>query len=466
LTPGSRLGPYEIIARAGAGGMGEVWKARDTRLDRIVAIKTVAAQFSPRFEREARLIAALNHPHICQIYDVGPDYLVMEYIEGKPLSGPLPIEQAIEYGAQICDALAAAHRKGIVHRDLKPDNILVTKSGVKLLDFGIAHKAKALGMDEATVTQTLSQPGTITGTLQYMSPEQLEGKEAGPASDIFSFGCVFYEVITGQRAFEAASAASLIAAILERQPSRLSPVQPALQRILDACLAKDPDQRWQSASDLARELRWASTPIRAATVRERSGSRKLLRAALIAALAAVIGFALARRLSPPAAENYEAVPLTAYPGIEASPALSPDGKLVAFTWTGPSYGPTQIYVKQLDASEPLALTHGETWNGSPSWSPDGRQIAFLRSVPNAPDALILVPSLGGPEREVARPPSVNLTMGTCWLPAAREILLSAGDGLAAVSLDNGSSKLLTKPPPGPSLLPAPVESPMPPARSS
>jgi Tol biopolymer transport system component/predicted Ser/Thr protein kinase len=429
--------------------MGEVWKARDTRLDRIVAIKTVAAQFSPRFEREARMIAALNHPHICQIYDVGPDYLVMEYIEGKPLAGPLPVEQAIEYGAQVCDALAAAHRKGIVHRDLKPDNILVTKSGVKLLDFGIAHQAgKPLGMDDATMTQTLSQPGTITGTLQYMSPEQLEGKEAGAASDIFSFGCVLYEAITGQRAFEASSAASLIAAILERQPSRLNPVQPALQRILDACLAKDPDQRWQSASDLARELRWVSTPIGAATVRERSGTRKWRWAAAIAILAAIIGFAVARYFSPPAAENYEAVPLTAYPGIEASPALSPDGKLVAFTWTGPNYGATQVYVKQLDASEPLALTHGELSHGSPSWSPDGRQIALLRSVPNAPDALILVPSLGGPERVVARLPSVILNFGTCWLPAARQILLGAGDGLAAVSLDNGSSKLLTKPPPG------------------
>jgi len=433
--------------------MGEVWKARDTRLDRIVAIKTVAAQFSPRFEREARMIAALNHPHICQIYDVGPDYLVMEYIEGKPLAGPLPVEQAIEYGAQVCDALAAAHRKGIVHRDLKPDNILVTKSGVKLLDFGIAHKAaKPLAMDDATMTQTLSRPGTITGTLRYMSPEQLEGKEAGAASDIFSFGCVFYEAITGQRAFEASNAASLIAAILERQPSRLNPVQPALQRILDACLAKDPDERWQSASDLARELRWVGAPIGAATCRstisERSGTRKWLWAAAIAALAAIMGFGLARRFSPPAAENYEAVPLTSYPGIEASPALSPDGKLIAFTWTGPNYGPTQIYVKQLDASEPLALTRGAMSHGSPSWSPDGRQIALLRSVPNAPDALILVPALGGPEREVARLPSVILNFGVCWLPVARNILVGTPEGLAAVSLDNGSSKPLTKAPPG------------------
>src|SRR5260370_35316057 len=184
----------------------------------------------------------------------------MEYIEGKPLAGPLPTEQAIAYAVEICDALAAAHRKGIVHRDLKPDNILVTKSGIKLLDFGIAHKAaNALAMDEATVTQTLSQPGTISGTLQYMSPEQLEGKDAGPASDIFSFGCVFYGVLTGQRAFEASSAASLIAAIMERQPPRLNPVAPPLQRIPDACLAKDSDDRWQSPADLARELRWLAT---------------------------------------------------------------------------------------------------------------------------------------------------------------------------------------------------------------
>src|SRR5215471_13861643 len=217
LTVGERLGPYELLAPAGAGGMGEVWKARDTRLNRTVAIKVLKDKFSEHFEREAHAVAALNHPHICQLYDVGPDYLVMELVEGDRLKGPLPVKAAVEYAGQMLDALDAAHRKGIMHRDLKPANILVTKQGIKLLDFGLAKQNAPL--KETDVTNVMTEQGQIIGTLHYMSPEQLQGKEADSRSDLFAFGCVLYEMLTGNRAFEGQSAASVIAAILEREPT-------------------------------------------------------------------------------------------------------------------------------------------------------------------------------------------------------------------------------------------------------
>src|SRR5271166_2085977 len=244
LFVGDKLGPYEILAPIGAGGMGEVWKARDTRLDRIVAIKTSAEKFSERFEREARAIAALNHPNICQIYDVGPDYIVMEYVEGSEIKGPLPFDLALKAAIQLAGALEAAHRKSITHRDLKPANILTTKSGVKVLDFGLA-KFDAPKPAGETETRALTEEGTIVGTLQYMAPEQLQGKPTDARSDIFSFGCVLYEILTGKRAFQAENKASLIAAIMDRDPEPLALNQPMLERIVKTCLAKDPDDRWQ-----------------------------------------------------------------------------------------------------------------------------------------------------------------------------------------------------------------------------
>src|SRR6202521_703915 len=261
MTAGERLGPYEILAMIGEGGMGEVWKARDTRLDRIVALKVSKAQFSERFEREARSIAALNHPHICQLYDVGPSYLVMEFVEGPPLKGPLPLEKAAEYAGQILDALDAAHKKGITHRDLKPANILVTRQGIKLLDFGLAKQAGPVKETDATVTQGLTGQGQIVGTLQYMSPEQLQSKEVDARSDLFSFGCVLYEILTGKRAFEGASAASAIAAILEREPAPLH-LSPPLERVIKKSLAKDPEKRFQTARDLKTALLGRGAAIR------------------------------------------------------------------------------------------------------------------------------------------------------------------------------------------------------------
>jgi serine/threonine protein kinase len=280
LVTGSRLGPYEILASLGAGGMGEVYKARDTRLDRTVAVKVLPAHVASdlnvrqRFEREARAVAALNHPHICTLYDIGSqegtDFLVMEYLEGETLvdkfaKGALSLDQALRYGIEIADALDKAHRAGIVHRDLKPGNIMLTKSGAKLLDFGLAKTGASVVAGTAlsmlpTTPPNLTAQGTILGTFQYMAPEQLEGQEADARTDIFAFGAVLYEMLTGQKAFQGKGQASLIGAIMNSEPPPISNVQPvvaaALDHVVRTCLAKDPDQRWQSAADVGRHLRW------------------------------------------------------------------------------------------------------------------------------------------------------------------------------------------------------------------
>src|ERR1700674_5810250 len=234
LSVGDKLGPYEILGLIGAGGMGEVYMARDSRLGRDVAIKVSAAKFTERFEREARAIAALNHPNICHLYDVGPNYLVMEFVEGTQLKGPISVDKAVEYGGQILDALDAAHCKGITHRDLKPGNILVTKQGIKLLDFGLARMAH--GEEDRTLTVA----GALMGTPAYMSPEQWDGKLADARSDIYSFGCVLYEMLTGKRIAQ----------------ERASLETHALENVLGACLEKDPENRWQSARDVKRALKW------------------------------------------------------------------------------------------------------------------------------------------------------------------------------------------------------------------
>jgi len=252
------LGPYEILAPIGAGGMGEVYKARDTRLDRIVAVKVSNEQFSERFDREARAVAALNHSGICTLHDVGPNYLVMEYIEGTPLQGPLPVDQALKYAAQICDALDAAHKKGITHRDLKPANILVTASGVKLLDFGLAQVEPPSKSGDATHSIDLTQAGTILGTAAYVSPEQAEGKSVDARSDIFSLGIVLYEMLTGRRAFDGDSVIAIVAAILYKEPAVLD-APPALRSIVARCLCKSPADRFQSVTELRAALESAAT---------------------------------------------------------------------------------------------------------------------------------------------------------------------------------------------------------------
>ncbi|MBK5295111.1 MAG: protein kinase, partial [Acidobacteriia bacterium] len=252
LSAGQQLGPYELVSPLGEGGMGEVWKARDTRLDRIVAVKVSKANFTERFEREARAIGALNHPNICQLYDVGTNYLVLEYVEGIPLKGPLPLEKALEYAGQIVNALDAAHSKQITHRDLKPANILVTRHGIKLLDFGLAKQVTPIQAGDATLTE-LTQHGQIVGTPHYMAPEQLQGKPADARSDIFAFGCVLYEMLAGRRAFTGDTVADILAAIIHKEPAPLQ-TSSAVSRIVSRCLLKAPAERYQSATDLSTAL--------------------------------------------------------------------------------------------------------------------------------------------------------------------------------------------------------------------
>ncbi len=393
LSAGDKLGPYEILAPIGAGGMGEVYKARDTRLDRIVAIKTSAKAFSERFEREARAIAALNHTNICQIYDVGPDYLVMEYVEGVELKGPMPLEQALRAAIQLAAALEAAHRKSITHRDLKPANILATKSGIKVLDFGLAKfEAAKSTLSDATLTQALTQEGTIVGTLQYMSPEQLQGKTTDARSDIFSFGCVLYEILTGKRALHGDNPATLIAAIMDREPEPIGQhqpmVPPVLDRVVKKCFAKDPDDRWQTASDLKSELQWilesgsqAAMPAPVVEHRRRNARLGWVVAAVMGSLlvaAAIFQFRTAP--APAVVTRFEIPPPEgASWGIFDLPALSPDGSQVLFGATNLD-GTRQFWIRPMDSvtAQPVirAAATGANLISNAAWSPDGRAIVY------------------------------------------------------------------------------------------
>jgi tRNA A-37 threonylcarbamoyl transferase component Bud32 len=417
LAGGSKLGPYEILAPIGAGGMGEVYKARDTRLNRTVALKVAKEQFSERFHREAEAVAALNHPHICTLHDVGPDYLVMEYVEGQPLKGPLAVERAVEYARQILDALDAAHRMGVVHRDLKPANILVTKNGVKLLDFGLAkaERAKAISASDETVTQAITQEGAILGTLQYIAPEQLQGKGADARSDLFSFGCVLYEMLTGKPAFEGENPASVIAAVLEREPAPLE-VSPPLVRVVKSCLAKDPEQRFQTAREVKTALEWAMEPQAASAAKTRQRWRRigageprhnlwLKRSAWIAvvtAFAVALIFSLRRSPAPEEVVRLSINPPegTVFTGPATQSvtapqlALSPDGRAIVFAAAPPGTKAT-LWLRTLDVPAARELT-GTTGAEGPFWSPDSRSIGFV-----AGGKLKVMPSAGGPPQVLA-----------------------------------------------------------------
>src|SRR5690348_14872867 len=374
LTSGTKLGPYEITGAIGAGGMGEVYRARDTRLGRDVAIKilpqhlTAKSNVKQRFEREARAISSLQHPNICTLYDVGhqdaTDFLVMEFLEGETLAdrlakGALAPEQVLKIGIEICEGLEKAHRTGVVHRDLKPGNIMLTKTGTKLLDFGLAKPLEVAPVASMTAMPTSSKAmeaakpvtaeGTIVGTFQYMSPEQLEGKEADERSDIFALGAVLYEMATGRRAFEGKSQTSVIAAILEREPPPISSLQPmsppAMDRVVKLCLAKDPDERIQSAHDVKLQLEWireggsqAGVPAPIAAHRKTREQIAWAGMALfaIAAMLFAVGFflrapqpprAIISEISPPANARF------AFFGFRTgggTPVLSPDGQRLAF----------------------------------------------------------------------------------------------------------------------------------------
>ena len=437
LTAGERLGPYEVLALIGAGGMGEVYRARDTRLDRVVAIKVSKEKFSDRFEREARAVAALNHPHICTLHDVGPNYLVMEYVEGAPLKGPLPLEKAVEYAGQILDALDAAHQKRIIHRDLKPANILVTKQGIKLLDFGLAKHAAPL--KDVDVTRALTDQGQILGTLQYMSPEQLQGKEADACGDLFSFGCVLYEMLTGKRAFEGASPASVIAAILERQPAPLTEAPP-LDRIVRRALAKDPDQRFQSARDLKAVLNWAlEQPPPAAA---KPSHRWWMASAAILVISALGGWAIAHFRQSPAdqgAFRLHIVPPEGgqfvYGNNSGGIALSPDGRTAAYVAS--ANGKTALWVRPLDAPSARALA-GTEGAYFPFWSPDNKSIGFF-----AAGKLQRVDLAGGAPLTICDVPGGS-GRGAAWTSDGRVVLGSIAAGLFQVPASGGTPSPLTK----------------------
>ena len=401
LTPGTKLGPYEIGVPLGTGGMGEVYRARDTRLDRTVAIKILPEQFSAdpirkqRFEREAKTISSLNHPHICVLYDVGhqegTDYLVMECLEGETLAkrlekGPLPLEQVLKYGAQIADALDKAHRSGIVHRDLKPGNIMLTASGAKLLDFGLAKPASPLASGMTLTADTpraaMTEEGTIVGTFQYMSPEQVEGKELDGRSDIFSLGAVLYEMVTGKKAFEGKSQLSVASAILEKDPPPISSIKPMMPPALDhtirRCLAKDNEERWQTARDLMLEMKWLSGSARRVveTSAARAPARRDTLAWLIAGILAValVATIISWRRSIPSLQTryfFAPLPLTA-----RDIAFAPDGRSAAIVGYSETARRNVIWIYELGSQGGRSLVNTEGAD-YPFWSPDGKSIGFF-----------------------------------------------------------------------------------------
>ena len=415
LAAGSRLGPYEIVAFIGAGGMGEVYRARDTRLDRVVAIKIAAANFTERFDREARSIAALNHPHICQIYDVGPNYLVMEYVEGSPLSGRLDTATALTCAIQICDALDAVHRRGLVHRDLKPANILVTRSGAKLLDFGLAKPAApAQTAVDDTAALTLTQEHSLVGTLAYMSPEQAQGRELDTRSDIFSFGAVLYEMLAGQRAFPGDNAATVIAAVMKSDPPALPAIPASLQRTIRRCLAKDPDERWQTARDLAAELRWiaeradgeaAPAP---STPRVRGPVAVAATALLIIGAVATLWF-LRGRAQPAQPRKF----VLAIESGAKTPAISPDGTKVAYL------AGDHLRIRDLSQIEPVEVADpverisesplAASTDPWPAWSPDSRWVVY-----STQNEIRRAAASGGHSQTVCK--STGAVQSTAWIP--------------------------------------------------
>ncbi len=480
IANGTKLGPYEISGPLGAGGMGEVYRARDTRLDRSVAIKVLPAHVSAdadlrqRFEREARTISALQHPHICTLHDIGHqdgiDFLVMEYLDGETLAdrlkrGPLPVDQTVKIAVEVCDALEKAHRQGIVHRDLKPGNIMLTKGGAKLMDFGLAKSVTIAGSGSAethltpstpTMNMTalasaagpLTQRGMIVGTFQYMAPETLQGQPADARSDIFSLGCVLYEMVTGNRAFEGKSQLSVLAAILDKEPIPIRSAQPLtppeLERVVETCLAKDPDARWQSAGDVGRQLRWitgASASVTAPVVVEGRTFRTIAAALGIALLLALLGLgysylsrpavrSIRASIPPPENSTFDFVGDFAGP-----PVLSPDGTHVAFAARREKES-SALWVRNLEtgAVDKLGGTDG---GYSPFWSADSRWLGFFSN----DGKLKRISASGGPATSLADAPNAR---GGAW--NQDNVILYAPDyrsGLFKISANGGNPAQVT-----------------------
>ena len=464
LEPGTQLGPYRIDAVAGAGGMGQVYRATDTRLNRTVAIKVLPRalardpELRARFEREARAVAALSHPHICALYDVGQheglDFLVMEYLEGETLaarldSGPLPVSTALALAIDIIDALSAAHGRGIVHRDLKPSNIVLTSGGAKLVDFGIAKPAVPMVTEADGVPlaiANLTKQGAIVGTLQYMAPEQLEGREPDTRTDIFAFGAVLYEMLTGKKAFEGKSHASLIGAIMQVEPAALGVIQPltppTLERIVRRCLAKDPEDRWQNARDLWLELRWESEqPARSTGSRFKKNHRLALAVATVVGVVGISAVAVRlRQTANPAAVTHVARFTVSSPAGTSMPAappftpvISPDGRRLLFRVV--RGGQNILAMRSLDALEAhvLAGTEGAEF---PFWSPDSRAVAFFST-----GNLKKIAVEGGPVQSIC---VVRAGLGGTWNREGTIVFLSSGtDGLFKVPSAGGEPEPLT-----------------------
>jgi eukaryotic-like serine/threonine-protein kinase len=455
MTSGARLGPYEIVAPIGAGGMGEVYRARDTRLDRQVAVKILPesfadnAQFKIRFQREAKTISQLSHPHICALYDVGENYLVMELLEGQTLTdrlakGPLPLADVLKYGAQIAQALARAHSAGIIHRDLKPGNVMLTKHGAKLLDFGLAKGGEPPApVSDLTQQKPLTAEGMILGTYQYMAPEQLAAEEPDARTDIFALGCLLYEMATGQRAFDGKTRTSIVAAIISGEPRPMAELQPmtprAFEHVVTKCLAKEPDDRWQSAADVAEELRWIAED-RPADAKMRRTYWPVIAAAAVAALilGASLGFWSARRRSTPATLRYSEITApegSAFVFDTGTAVLSPNGQEIAVVVKAENASP-MIWVRPL--SSPVGRLLKGTENAVfPFWSPDSRQIGFFSD-----GKLRRIDTISGGAEVLAEASSPR---GGAWSPAGVIVYEpSPGTPIYAIPATGGEPRPLTQ----------------------
>ena len=476
LSPGTRLGPYDVVALLGAGGMGEVYRARDPRLGRDVAVKIVVsraegdAERLRRFEDEARAAGALNHPNVLAVFDTGrhkgTPYVVFELLEGETLRqrlnrGRLPSRKAVEIGDQVCQGLAAAHARGIVHRDLKPGNLFLTRDGVvKILDFGLAKLTQDLtgGTSEAN-TQTPTETGVRLGTLAYMSPEQARGEEADARSDIFALGATLYELLSGRPPFARRTPEETANAILGHDPdpiasSESGPVPAALEQLIRRCLEKEPEDRFQSARDLGFALRAlagsSTTPAPA------EGRPNITPWALLAGAAIVIvagGAYALRGRHQPALPPMTVVPLTAYPGQEVAPTFSPDGSQVAFAWSPEGLEDRfDLYAKVVGSETPLRLTTRPSDWISPAWSPDGRSIAFARMAREGA-GVYLVSALGGPERKIADSPfDYPLETPLSWSPDGKVLAYTdlggpQGMGIALLDVATGTKRRLPQPSP-------------------
>jgi serine/threonine protein kinase len=468
LAAGRCISNYRVISKLGAGGMGEVYLAEDTRLGRRVALKVLPRELAGDPARKARLIhearaaSALNHPNIVTLHDIGSeggiDFLVMEYVAGKPLAEliphqGMPVKEALRCAIQIADALASAHAAGIVHRDLKPGNVMVAAEGlVKVLDFGLAKLAGAPGEEAPT---RLTTEGALLGTLGYMSPEQAEGKPVDARSDIFSFGALLYEMVTGRRPFERDSKLSTLAAILNEEPKPVrevaAHVPPELEQIIARCLRKDPARRFQHIDEVKVVLEDLRQDMGTPPPKRMPRWRRWVW--LCAAFAAVLALALVWWWrEPPAASELRAVSLASYQGEQGYPSLSPDGNRVAFVWNGEKQDSFQIYVMQIGGGTPVRITNHPGTPFSLAWSPDDRHIAFLRRVEGDRVAIMLVPPFGGPERKLAET-SIHVDTFCClsWTPDARWLAFPARNSpggphsIWVVSVDTGERRRLTSP---------------------